>query len=100
MVAVDAFNKNDTVGQLSRCTFDVHVQDIMGTLMIGGALIMIHPEGMLDLVYLASVWEKKQITYIQTVPSLLRAFFTFLIQTRKLTTATCLRSLCTSGEWQ
>ncbi len=98
MVFADVFKKNDTVGQISRCTFDVHAQDIMGILIIGGALIMLHPGGILDFEYLAEILKKKQITYIQTVPSLLQSFFTFLIETHNSSDVTCLRSLCTSGE--
>jgi non-ribosomal peptide synthetase component F len=97
MVSIDAVNKNDTVAQIARCSFDVHVLDIMGTLIIGGTLIMLRPDGILDLEYFASVLKKKQITYIQAVPSLLRTFFTFLIETRQLTQAIYLRSVCSSG---
>ncbi len=97
MVFVDVFWENDTVGQISRCTFDVHAQDIMGILIIGGTLIMLRPGGILDFEYLASVFKKKQITYIQTVPSLLRSLFMFLIETDNTSDVTCLRSLCTSG---
>jgi non-ribosomal peptide synthetase component F len=97
MVFVDVFKRTDTVGQISRCTFDVHAQDIMGILIIGGSLIMLRPGGILDFEYLALVFKRKQITYIQTVPSLLRTFFTFLIETGNSTDVTWLRSLCTSG---
>ena len=69
MVVIDVFTERDIVGQLSRCTFDVHAQDIMGILIVGGSLTMIHPNGLLDFDYLASVFNNKQITYIQTVPS-------------------------------
>ena len=79
--------------------FDVHAQDIMGILIVGGTLIMLRPEGILDFVYLADVFKIKQITYIQTVPSLLRSFFTFLTETQYLVDVICLRSLCTSGKW-
>jgi non-ribosomal peptide synthetase component F len=98
MVFADVFKRNDTVGQISRCTFDVHAQDIMGILIIGGTLIMLRPGGILDFEYLAEIFKKKQITYIQTVPSLLQSFFTFLIETHNSNDITCLRSLCTSGE--
>ena len=98
MVFIDVFNQHDTVGQISRCTFDVHAQDIMGALIIGGTLIMLRPEGLLDFEYLATLFKKKQITYIQVVPSLLQAFFTFLIETRNVNAIIFLRSLCTSGE--
>ncbi len=98
MVFADVFKKIDTVGQISRCTFDVHAQDIMGILIIGGTLIMLHPGGILDFEYLGSVFKKKQITYIQTVPSLLQSFFTFLTESRNSISIKCLKSLCTSGE--
>jgi non-ribosomal peptide synthetase component F len=97
MVFADVFKKIDTVGQISRCTFDVHAQDIMGILIIGGTLVMLHPGGILDFEYLGSVFKKKQITYIQTVPSLLRSLFMFLIEIGNTSDVTCLRSLCTSG---
>jgi non-ribosomal peptide synthetase component F len=98
MVFANVFKRNDTVGQISRCTFDLHALDIMGILMIGGTLIMLRPEGILDFVYLAAVFKTKQITYIQTVPSLLQSFFTFLIETHNSIDVICLRSLCTSGK--
>jgi non-ribosomal peptide synthetase component F len=100
MVNADVFQRNDTVGQISRCTFDVHAQDIMGILIIGGTLIMFRPGGILDFVYLAAVFKTKQITYIQTVPSLLQNFFNFLTETHNSIDVLCLRSLCTSGEWR
>ena len=98
MVFIDVINKNDIIAQVARCTFDVHAQDIMGTLIIGGTLIMLHPGGVLDFDYLATVFEEKQITYIQAVPSLLQAFFTFLIETRNFIAVKYFRSVCPSGE--
>ena len=97
MVLADVFKRSDTVGQISRCSFDLHALDIMGILIVGGTLIMLRPEGILDFVYLADVFKTKQITYIQTVPSLLRSFFTFLAETQNWIAVVCLRSLCTSG---
>ena len=35
LVHIDTFNKHDTVVQMARCSFDIHVQEILGTLMIG-----------------------------------------------------------------
>ncbi|CAF4191482.1 unnamed protein product, partial [Adineta steineri] len=98
MVPINAVNENDTVVQIARCSFDVHVLDIIGTLIIGGALVMLRPDGIFELDYFTSVLKKKQITYIQAVPSLLRTFFTFLEKTHQLTPATYFRSVCSSGE--
>ena len=43
LIYIESFNKNDTIVQMASCSFDVHVQDILGTLMVGGTLIMLHP---------------------------------------------------------
>ncbi|CAF1216376.1 unnamed protein product [Adineta steineri] len=98
MVSIDAVNNNDIVIQIARCSFDVHVLDIIGTLIIGATLIMLRPDGILDLDYVTFTLKKKQATYIQAVPSLLRTFFTFLKETHHLTSETYFRSVCSSGE--
>jgi non-ribosomal peptide synthetase component F len=100
MISIGAVDKNDTVAQIARCSFDVHVLDIMGTLIICGTVIMLRPEGILDVDYVVSVLKKKQITYIQAVPSLLRIFFTFLSETRNIADVLFLRSICSSGKRQ
>jgi acyl-coenzyme A synthetase/AMP-(fatty) acid ligase/aryl carrier-like protein len=100
MIFIDSINKNDTVAQIARCSFDVHVLDIMGTLMFGGTVIMLCPGGILDLDYLTSILKKKQITYMQAVPSLLQTLFVFLKETHRSSNVAYLRSLCSSGKRQ
>ncbi|CAF4439736.1 unnamed protein product, partial [Adineta steineri] len=38
---------------MTRCSFDIHVQEILGTLLVGGTLIMLHPGGTIDFDYLS-----------------------------------------------
>ncbi|CAF3939902.1 unnamed protein product, partial [Adineta steineri] len=57
LVYIDSFNKADTLVQMTRCSFDIHVQEILGTLLVGGALIMLHPGGTTDFDYLSEVQE-------------------------------------------
>ncbi|CAF4311925.1 unnamed protein product, partial [Adineta steineri] len=45
---INSLNKDDTVVQMTRCSFDIHVQEILGTLLVGGTLIMLHPGGTID----------------------------------------------------
>ena len=82
---------------MSRCSFDAHVQETMGTLMIGATIVMLHPRGNIDLNYLATIMKGKQITYILTVPTLLYSYFTFLQQMNHLEATECLRSVCPAG---
>ncbi|CAF0980449.1 unnamed protein product [Adineta steineri] len=98
LVRLDVFNKDDTVVQIGRCSFDIHVQEILGTLMHGASLVMVRPGGTLDFDYLSNIVQMKQITYMFMVPSLLQSFFTFIAQSSKITTSKYFRSLCGGGE--
>ncbi|CAF1340659.1 unnamed protein product [Adineta steineri] len=95
---INSFNKDDTVVQMTRCSFDIHVQEILGTLLVGGTLIMLHPGGTIDFDYLSEVLQNKQITYIHTVPSFLHSFFIFIEENKKVNAVKYLRSLCSIGE--
>ena len=64
MFQMDAFNRNDTVVQMSRCSFDIHIQDIMGTLLAGATVVMLHPRGNMDFEYLVKTMKSKQISCI------------------------------------
>ncbi|CAF0983464.1 unnamed protein product [Adineta steineri] len=83
---------------MTRCSFDIHVQEILGALLVGGTLIMLHPGGTIDFDYLSEILQKKQITYLHTVPSLLHSFFTSVEQNNNWHVLKHLRSLCSSGE--
>ncbi|CAF4293650.1 unnamed protein product, partial [Adineta steineri] len=95
---MNSFNKDDTVVQMTRCSFDIHVQEILGTLLVGGTLIMLHPGGTIDFEYLSEALQNKQITYLHAVPSLLYSFFTSVEQNHNQDVLKHLRSLCSSGE--
>ncbi|CAF1241786.1 unnamed protein product [Adineta steineri] len=95
---VQVRHKNFIGLQIARCSFDIHVQEILGTLLVGGTLIMLHPGGTIDLNYLSEVLGNKQITYLKAVPSLLHIFFTFIQQSKNINAVKYLRSLCSGGE--
>ncbi|CAF1473510.1 unnamed protein product, partial [Adineta steineri] len=98
LMRIDSFTRNDTVIQMARCSFDNHIQEIIGSLIIGATIIMLRPRGTVELNYLAEIMKNKQVTYMHSVPSLLRNFFTFLKQNHYLHVVKYLRSLCTIGE--
>ncbi|CAF1593471.1 unnamed protein product, partial [Adineta steineri] len=95
---INSFNKDDTVVQMTRCSFDIHVQEILGTLLVGGTLIILHPGGTIDFDYLSKVLQNKQITYLHTVPNFLHSFFIFIVQNKNINAVKHLRSLCSIGE--
>ncbi|CAF0953681.1 unnamed protein product [Adineta steineri] len=97
LVHIDAINEKDIAVQMARCSFDVHVLDVMGTLMIGATLAMLHPKGNIDFHYLIKTMIEKQITYIATVPSLLYSLCIILQQTMHHNSMKYLRSVCSGG---
>ena len=83
---------------MARCTFDNHLLSLVGTLVAGGTLVMLRPEGNMDFEYLAGVLNKKQVTVMHTVPSLHRGIFTFLKENNLKSSAKWLRCLCSGGQ--
>ncbi|CAF1588234.1 unnamed protein product, partial [Adineta steineri] len=94
----DVVTKKDTVLQMSRCSFDIHVQDIMGTFMVGSSLIMLHPRGIMNFDYLISVFKEKNISCVSTVPTIILNFFTYLQQQNHHNVVQYLRSVSSGGE--
>jgi non-ribosomal peptide synthetase component F len=93
---MDIFNKIDTVVQVSACTFDVHVLEILGVLVFGTTIIMLHPYGNMDLLYLISTLENKQVTYIMAVLSLIKELCD-IMKKRNMPPLTSIRSFCCTG---
>lgn len=94
---IDSFNGKDIIVQMSRCSFDIHVQEIFGTWMVGATLVMLRPQGTVDFDYLSRIVETKQVSYMHTVPSLIQNFFVFLRENQKDKVIKTLRSFCSSG---
>jgi non-ribosomal peptide synthetase component F len=74
------------------------MEDIVGTLIVGAALVMLHPKGMMDFDYLAEVLKTKYITFMHAVPTLVHSLFDYLIENRHVSAVASLRSLCSIGE--
>ncbi|CAF1215321.1 unnamed protein product [Adineta steineri] len=97
-VSVSTLNKDDVAVQMARSTFDVHLRQIVGVLLIGATLVLLRAGGMTDFDYLADVLYNKQITHFNTVSVLFQSFLSFLIQYKKIYAVKYLRSLCNGGE--
>ncbi|CAF4155672.1 unnamed protein product, partial [Adineta steineri] len=97
-VNIDVVTKSDIIIQMARCSFDNHLLSLAGTLVVGGTLVMLRPEGNMDLEYLVEVLDQKQITVMHAVPSLLNSLFEFLRISKRMSAVKCLRSLCSGGE--
>ncbi|CAF1594328.1 unnamed protein product, partial [Adineta steineri] len=98
LVYRDVLNEKDTIIQIARCSFDLHVQDIIGTLTTGATLVMLHPGGITNFHYLIDVINKKNISCLSTVPTILLHLLNFLQQANYPKTIKSLRSVCSAGE--
>jgi non-ribosomal peptide synthetase component F len=78
-VEIDALRTSDKGVQLSSCTWDVHIHEILGTLFVGGSIVLLRPEqGNRNMDYLARVIESHQVTFVCIVPTLQILLFDIL----------------------
>jgi non-ribosomal peptide synthetase component F len=68
---LNVLTENDTVLQVSAVTFDIHLEVIMGTLLLGGQMVLLQHSADRDLSYIISIVKNSQITYLAGTPTLL-----------------------------
>jgi len=83
--------------QIAACTFDAHVQEILGALLFGSTVVMLHPHGNIDLLYLSQILYNKQISYMLAVPSFLHHLYYFIHQENNYSPVT-IQTICCIGE--
>ncbi|CAF1578626.1 unnamed protein product, partial [Adineta steineri] len=90
-------NEQDTVSQTCAPTYDVHVMETMGSLLLCATVIMLHPYGNMDFEYFAHTLQHKQITCLAPVPTFLNHLCDFLVHSSRYSLSS-VRSLCIGGE--
>ena len=68
---LNVLTENDTVLQISAVTFDIHLEEVMGTLLLGGQIVLLQNSADHDLNYIISIIKNSQITYIAAIPTML-----------------------------
>ena len=96
LVQTGIFQRSDIILQTAACTFDVHIKQIMGALILNATIVMLHPHGTMDFMYLAQTVQNKQVTCMQCVPTFLNNFYNF-IENKSVFCLTTIRSLCCGG---
>ncbi|MBQ1075162.1 amino acid adenylation domain-containing protein [Micromonospora sp. C31] len=86
----------DRILQKTPHTFDVSVWEFFWPLTTGATLVMARPDGHRDPTYLAETINRRHVTTVHFVPSMLRAFTAHLATTR--TALPHLRRIVCSGE--
>jgi non-ribosomal peptide synthetase component F len=95
--SLKTLSKTDNIIQLAQSSYDIHIEEVVGSLVKGATLIMLHPNGNIDMNYLSQVIQKKQITFIETVPVCILTLCEFLEVSNKFDSIRFLRSICFGG---
>jgi non-ribosomal peptide synthetase component F len=94
---IGILNKTDIFVQIAACTFDAHIFEILGTLTFSATVVMLHPQGNVDLVYVTKTIQDKQVTYMISVPSYLDQFCN-IIKNCNISSCATIRTLCCAGK--
>jgi non-ribosomal peptide synthetase component F len=96
LVHIGVFNKTDIFIQMSSCTFDAHVLEILGALLCSATVVMLHPYGNMDSIYLIQTLQKRQVTFMAAVPASVKELSDF-IKNRNMPSLANIRTLCSGG---
>ena len=77
---------------MAQCSFDAHVLESLGTLMLGGTVILLRPHGHMDFEYFSTTLHEQQVTFFAVVPSLMTALFDHLVHNNHLRRLSSIRS--------
>lgn len=80
----------DVVLHHTPATFDIHLSEIVGTLLVGGQVIILHPNGNLDMNVFSKAISHKQVTCLNIAPSFLTILIDHLCN---IDNKDCLRTL-------
>ncbi|CAF3805455.1 unnamed protein product [Adineta steineri] len=97
LVHINLFSKKDTMIQMASCSYDVHVQEIIGALTVGATIAMLHLEGNMDIEYVINVLSKKGVSYLQSVPAYVNNMLEYVEKNNSSSLST-LRTLDIGGE--
>ncbi|CAF4095456.1 unnamed protein product, partial [Adineta steineri] len=97
LVRLSLFTNRDTMIQMASCSYDVHAREIIGGLITGSTIIMLRPQGNMDLDYMMNTLNGKQVSYLQCVPTYANVLLEFL-QSHSVPNLSTLRTFDIGGE--
>ncbi|CAF1300762.1 unnamed protein product [Didymodactylos carnosus] len=95
---LDIMNGNDVVLQRASCLWDVHLHEILSSIIVGATLVMLQQDLHRDIDYLSYVIQNKQITHVTVVPTILITLFEYLQSKTRFDRIKTVRIFRCSGE--
>ncbi|CAF1437173.1 unnamed protein product, partial [Adineta steineri] len=92
------YTSQDQVLQVAACSWILHISEIMLPLVVGGTLVLLRPNGHLDMDYFSQTLVQQQVTTVTIGPGIIRALTSYLEKTQRLATVKFLRNVITTGE--
>ena len=89
---------NGRILQMASCSFDQHVMECLGPLVLGNTIVMLRPNGNLDLDYVANTVQRHSITTASFVPSFLYVFYDYLKNTNNFLHLKSMKQIAFGGE--
>jgi acyl-CoA synthetase (AMP-forming)/AMP-acid ligase II/acyl carrier protein len=75
---MDILTNKDIIIQMASGSSNVHIQEIIGALIVGSSVVMLHPQGNMDIKYVSKVLQEKQVSYMQSAPAYVSSMLEFL----------------------
>ncbi|CAF4091083.1 unnamed protein product, partial [Adineta steineri] len=97
LVRLNLFPNKGILIQMASCSFDVHVEEIIGALITSSTIIMLGPQGNMDLKYMIKTLNRKQVSYLSLVPSYANILVEFL-ESHSISSLNNLRIVAIGGE--
>ena len=79
------------------CSWILHVWEMASTLAAGGTLVLLRPNGHLDIGYFVESLIRQQVTTLHIGPGIIRALIGYLKENQKLETFKLVRKVYTGG---
>jgi len=72
------------------------MEEILGALLFSSTVIMLRPNGNMDLIYLSHILNDKQITYMLAVPSFFFNLYQFIYK-QNIYSPVIIETICCMG---
>lgn len=96
---LELYTSQSHILQVATSSWILHTTEISIPLIIGGSLVLLRPNGHLDMSYFAQTLIRQQITTLTIGTSIIHALTNYLQMSERLETFTFVRRLCVTGNY-